>query len=301
MRLPTRLIAGVVVGSTLLCAGARAAPATGQTPGNQTVQGSGTVTLSPGQSVTFTFPQPALPPGMRQPTREFPVSAKNQSDQTATVTLQGNLTIEVPPMFAVQMLPPQTACHYGVLAPPLAPPPDTGPANVANCAAGLGFSGDYTFTAAPHSTGAPGTTTPQLSAGWNLVSDLLKLSACTGPLYGFQAGDTAYRQVDISPTVETPNPALSDGAGYWCWHDESFPGEIRLALSGPQTVTVTIPAGQYVLIGNSGNTEAAVTGVDAVYTYDPASGEYQAATTLQAGQGAWAYSASGGAVTIAGQ
>jgi hypothetical protein len=52
-----------------------------------------------------------------------------------------------------------------------------------------------------------------------------------------------------------------------------------------------------VMIGNPYPTTATVHGADVVYTYSPGSG-YSATTSLTAGQGAWAYSAAGGEVTI---
>jgi hypothetical protein len=61
---------------------------------------------------------------------------------------------------------------------------------------------------------------------------------------------------------------------------------------------MVLPAGQYALIGNPTGMTMTVTGADAVYAYDPTSGTYRQATTLGAGQGAWAYSANGATVSL---
>jgi len=64
-----------------------------------------------------------------------------------------------------------------------------------------------------------------------------------------------------------------------------------------QPVTVSVPAGSFVMIGNPYPTTATVRGADVVYTYTPGSG-YAATTSLPAGQGAWVYSAGGGEIRI---
>ncbi|MGI8549541.1 MAG: hypothetical protein ACR2PL_01920, partial [Dehalococcoidia bacterium] len=64
--------------------------------------------------------------------------------------------------------------------------------------------------------------------------------------------------------------------------------------------SVDAPPGQLIIVGDpSGTQPATVTGADAVYVYDSASGAYQQPSTLQPGEGAWAYSAAGGIVRIA--
>jgi hypothetical protein len=253
--------------------------------------------LSPGGTVTFTFPAPPVSPGA-PPTRRLPVTVISRSDQAATVTLQANLTIQVPAAFAIQLLPPQAHCHFGD---DVVPEPEGGPTNTVTCPAGLGMVvGSYTFTTVPHPSLYPGTTALHLSPGWNLMSALVTPLFCSA-LYTYQAGDTAYRPVQPAATNAVPNPTMSADAGYWCWYDPP-PGTVsRLALSGVQTATIPLTAGQFILVGNPGNTPATVTGADVVYVYDAASGSYIAVTTLQPGEGAWAYSTSGGSITISDQ
>jgi hypothetical protein len=124
-------------------------------------------------------------------------------------------------------------------------------------------------------------------AGWNLIAvpENTMLPAPQGPLYTFQAGDTAYETVQNTQS----------GLGYWAYF--SSPATATLASGSPQSVTKSLPAGQYVMLGNPGSFPATVKGADVVYAYDPATG-YQQTTTLQPGQGAWVLSTNGGTVTI---
>jgi hypothetical protein len=136
------------------------------------------------------------------------------------------------------------------------------------------------------------------TAGWNLVAGfpglggaITVLPGVTGSLYTFQTGDTAYQVFPIS----TP---LEPGRGYWAYF--ATPTSVVLPQMGPalQPFSQPLPAGQFVMIGNPFPTTATVSGADVVYVYDQRNG-YQQTTTLQTGQGAWAYSAAGGTVTFA--
>lgn len=296
-----KLLACIAAAAMASCAGTGNLGA--QEPGAQIIQGAGTATVPPGGSVEFVFPSQALPPGVPRPTQQNPLEAVNQSNQSAVITYQGDLTIELPSGFAVELLPPYRGCHYG---PSTASAPGSGPANLVTCPAGLGvLAGTYTFTAASHPSDVNGTTAIQLSPGWNLVSYLIyQLSTSVPPtlhmpLYtSGEAGGNGYEQVTLAPTENLPNPALSEGKGYWYFNDPQASVVFALALVGPQETTMPLPAGQYVLIANPGNTVADVTGADAVWIYDPASGTYEETTTLQPGQGAIAYSSAGGSATI---
>jgi hypothetical protein len=129
--------------------------------------------------------------------------------------------------------------------------------------------------------------------GWNQVAGPAgtALNGNTGPLYSFPAGNTDYQLV--------PNgSSLQPGQGYWAY----FPSTttITLASGDAKPVTMQLPAGQYVLVGNPGSTTAGVTGADSLRTFDPVSNGYAAATTLKPGQGAWAISMAGGTLTIGG-
>jgi hypothetical protein len=127
--------------------------------------------------------------------------------------------------------------------------------------------------------------------GWNIVAGPTGtvIPGAMGPLYTWQAGNTAYQVIQ-------PGTALTALQGYWAYFASSTSGTIPVA-SG-QTLTVSIPAGSWVMVGNPGNTSATVTGADILYTY---SGAYEATTTLLPGQGGWAYSANGATVTIKNQ
>jgi hypothetical protein len=103
--------------------------------------------------------------------------------------------------------------------------------------------------------------------------------------YTYGPNDSAY--VGVQNT--------QNGVGYWQFLDA--PATLSIQSGSPQTVTMTLPPSHWVMIGNPGSFPATVKGADTVYTYNQTSG-YQAATTLQPGQGAWAISTSGGTVTI---
>jgi hypothetical protein len=60
---------------------------------------------------------------------------------------------------------------------------------------------------------------------------------------------------------------------------------------------VPVPPQHWIMIGNPFSGAVTVTGADAVYTYSSTDG-YQPATALQPGQGAFAYSVAGGAISM---
>jgi hypothetical protein len=124
--------------------------------------------------------------------------------------------------------------------------------------------------------------------GWNLIAVPLNttIPGPLGPLYTYQAGDTTYEM------VQNTQPGL----GYWAFF--STPTTATLSAGSPQRVSLPLPAGQWVMVGNPGSFPATVHGADMVYAYNPSTG-YQQTTALQPGQGAWVFSASGGTVTIA--
>lgn len=141
--------------------------------------------------------------------------------------------------------------------------------------------------------GAAASGSATYSAGWNLVGAPAGtvFSQASNPMYTYQATDTAYQ------TVPNTQP-VSAGYGYWAY----FTGTTTVTLSGtssPQFAT-TIPAGQFVMVGNPSSTATVtVSGSDVVYTFDPVANNYvTTGTTLRPGQGAWVYSANGGTITI---
>jgi hypothetical protein len=128
-------------------------------------------------------------------------------------------------------------------------------------------------------------------AGWNLigVTPGTMLSGTLGPLYTQQAGGDGY-------TAVAAGTAPASGRGYWAF----FPADARVLMPADQPAqrNVDLPAGQWVMIGNPLPLLATVTGADLLYTYDPIEG-YHETTELQPGQGAWAFSRQGEAVTVA--
>lgn len=129
-----------------------------------------------------------------------------------------------------------------------------------------------------------------VASGWNLIAappgtDLSGAQA----LYTLQAGDTGYETLDLSQ-------ATVAGYGYWAYFGDSATMNLGAGSSDPYTVNA--PASQYIMIGDpSGTSSADVSGADIVYTYDAVNG-YTAATTLNPGQGAWAFSYNGGTITV---
>jgi hypothetical protein len=172
---------------------------------------------------------------------------------------------------------------------------------------GGNVSGGPTPTAPPAATSAGGSTSAgslasggssstnavavTYASGWNLIArpSGAALSATDGPLFTFQATDSAYETIPAS-AAGTP------GWGYWAFFESG--GTQTIPQTGPQSLTIALPTGHWVMVGNPGSGQASVSGADVVYAYSAVSG-YQAATSLGPGQGAWAISLNGGTLTIA--
>jgi hypothetical protein len=147
-------------------------------------------------------------------------------------------------------------------------------------------------------TGGPPPQRILYPAGWNLLAVTQRGSGIpiNVPLYTLAPGGTAYEAV--SPTDTQP------GVGYWAY----FATDNRLLLvpvafceaCASAFPSIPLPAGQWVMIGNPYTAPITITvsGADAVYVYDPATGAYQQTIQLQPGQGAFAYSAGGGVLTF---
>lgn len=146
-----------------------------------------------------------------------------------------------------------------------------------------GVSGNASATITVIPTGISVTYQP----GWNLIAlpPGAYIPGPLGPLYTFQAGNTDYQVAQNGQS----------GLGYWAYF--STPTTAVLPLTLPDSVTLQLPAGQFIMVGNPSSKTATVSGADIVYTYSPTDG-YQATTTLQPGQGAWVFSYNGGTVTI---
>ena len=131
-----------------------------------------------------------------------------------------------------------------------------------------------------------------VAAGWNLVSGPSGsvFSQCNGPLYTFQAGNTAYQVV--------PNTSgIVNGQGYWCFLNA--PTTLSLNGQGTTSASITAPASQWVMVGNPSATQTlTVRGADSVVTWNPGTGAYVQASVIVPGQGAWAISLNGGTITV---
>ncbi|HTE84063.1 MAG TPA: hypothetical protein VK821_04970, partial [Dehalococcoidia bacterium] len=129
------------------------------------------------------------------------------------------------------------------------------------------------------------------AAGWNMVAGPTgtTLTGTSGPLYTWGSGSTAYG-------TQPSGSALSAGIGAWAYFRATT--STTIGLANPGSMTVQLPAGQFVMIGNSGDTTATVSGADSVFVYSSATGSYNQSTQLAAGQGAWAFSFNGGSATL---
>lgn len=126
--------------------------------------------------------------------------------------------------------------------------------------------------------------------GWNLISpggqddiDVQSLQVdFNGPLYTFQANDTAYQTATLG--------SVKPGFGYWA----NFSRTVRIALnlSDRDSYTVTVPGGQCVMVGNpSTKGSARVRGADHVYAFSAVLNGYVEESLLGIGRGAWACNA----------
>jgi len=131
------------------------------------------------------------------------------------------------------------------------------------------------------------------NTGWNIVGGPsgTVVTGNNGPLYTYQAGDTNYEQVPSGSPLTAPR-------GYWAYFNSATTS--TLATVSSQSLVVSAPVGAWFMIGNPGNTSATVSGADIAYTYSVGPG-YQAATILNPGQGAWAWSWTGAQITIRNQ
>jgi len=256
-------------------------------------------TVAPGDTAGFVLPLRTAVGNAS----ERRVDVLSHADQPLDLSWDSEtLTVAAPAGFEVRML----AAGNGY--PPICPAVEGQPNAVVCSTTGLP---NTTFTVATVAVDPSRLTAAQVTytAGWNLVagpSGTVLSEPCAalpfpcppippdatttaGPLYTHTAGDTDYRLIYSG----TP---LEGGIGYWVYFHTTV--QATLPAGSPQQITRPLPAGEPVMIGNPGNTTATVTGADAVYTYAASTG-YRLTTTLQPGQGAWAFSRDGGAVTIA--
>ena len=147
---------------------------------------------------------------------------------------------------------------------------------------------------APITVSTGPTTAVSYPAGWNLVggpSGTIE-SGAAGALYTYQAGDSNYES-------STPSTPLQAPKGYWAYFPTA--ATVMLPVVTAQTGQATLPANQFIMVGNPTDSTVSLSGADIVDTFTPATNSYTVTTgaaTLAPGQGAWVFSHNGGTLTI---
>jgi hypothetical protein len=158
-----------------------------------------------------------------------------------------------------------------------------------------GYVPGYTYNPATNSyvptTGALNGASVSMAQGWSVVGGPTNtvITGNIGPLYTYQAADFAYQ---IVPS----GSALIAGEGYWAYFGAPITDVLPLAPG--QAASMQIPASHWVMIGDPGSGAATVSGVDFMVIFNPAANQYQQTTTVEPGQGAWAWSWNGGTARI---
>jgi PKD domain len=248
--------------------GLTAMPAFAQVPGALNLQFTASPsTAAVGQTVTFSYR--AAPPAVAPP---FPTITSITFDFGDGQSGTGATTGETGP---VEGTVTHTYSSAGAYTPQMSASSSNGESN--------SLTTSVTVTGGGGSSGGGPTVT--YGGGWNLIGvpDGTVLPPTDG-LYTYQNG--SYQSAS----------STSAGSGYWA----SFPNPSN-SISLPDYVgnakQMPLPAGQWTQIGNPYSVPANVSGADIVYKYDASSG-YSAVTQLLPGDGAWAYSASGGTANI---
>lgn len=151
------------------------------------------------------------------------------------------------------------------------------PAHAAECPQPASLRSD---TAGPNTVFYP--------AGWNLVAGTaMPVPGVNGSLYRFDRTSGLY-------TVLSTGSELAPGQAAWAYFP--CPSGRELCVCPQLVHSVALPSAQYVMIGNPGFAPVTLGGVDdaVIYIYDPVTGDYQQTDTLGPGQGAWAFSLTGG-------
>ncbi len=167
-------------------------------------------------------------------------------------------------------------------------------ASSASTPSATGTASTSVVVSAPSATTTPTPSGPSVlyPAGWNIVAGATgqTFPGASGPLYTFQAGDTEYEQLPQGSPIAA-------GRGYWAFFNA--PTNVPLIASSQSSITVTAPAGQFIMVGNPSQTQTMqVRGADVVYLFDPTANNYTASTVLPPGKGAWVYSEAGATITI---
>jgi hypothetical protein len=109
-------------------------------------------------------------------------------------------------------------------------------------------------------------------------------------MFTLQAADSGNYE-----TITGSSP-LQSGEGYWVYESGTTTVNLPTVTSGG--ITVQLPAGQPVMVGNPGDSVATVSGMDSLVVWDPVAQTWTQTTSLQAGQGGFATSSAGGVATI---
>jgi hypothetical protein len=132
-----------------------------------------------------------------------------------------------------------------------------------------------------------------LPAGWNLLSTAtaqsLDVPSADATLWTLQQGDGAYESLDWQ--------SLKVGYGYWVYLRENT--ALRLPASTQDSYSVTIPAQQWVMVGNpSTRGSVRVHGADRSLLYSAISKQYRQDDLVPVGAGALVWSDKGATVTL---
>ena len=143
--------------------------------------------------------------------------------------------------------------------------------------------------AAPSSPASPPSNgSVQYATGWNLVG---VPDGTTLPVDAFlwQPRQGSYLAVPAGQP-------LQGGDGYWAF----FTSATTVPISGGRpSAVIDAPAGGWVMIGDpSATVPVVVNGADAVFTWDPVTGQYTRTNALGPGQGGWATRATAGQIVI---
>jgi hypothetical protein len=132
-----------------------------------------------------------------------------------------------------------------------------------------------------------------LPAGWNLLSTAtaqsLDVPSADATLLTLQPGDSDYESVDWQ--------SLSVGYGYWAYLRENT--ALRLPASTQDSYSVTIPAQQWVMVGNpTTRGSVRVHGADRSLLYSAITQQYRQDDLIPVGAGALVWSDQSATVTL---
>ena len=111
------------------------------------------------------------------------------------------------------------------------------------------------------------------------------------PLYTLQAGNPNYVPLQ-------PNTPLQANEGYWALFGSRPQIAPPSSIAIQQTTYITLPAGQWIMVGDPFSLSVLLSGGDRVLVYNAATGQYTPATKLEPGQGAFVFSFDGGTLVL---